>query len=281
MVFRLSDERVRPTAATNVKFCAGLLVACLVAACSDAPEPAAAVEKGKLAIGPDTPPGVVAEGAEWEVVAQNVVFADSPARDAAGNVYYSATVGKLIYKIDPLGNIEIFDQNTAMTMGLFYGPDGYLYGCRNLDAQIVRYDLADGSYDVLYTGELTLRSEDDDSPRAQLIPGDFCNDLAVRKTGLWYTDRENEFIMYVDFATGEARAVAGGHRANGIHLSLDESMLVVTDSLRPRLVAYRVLEDGGLEELPDYFDPIDIKGKKQMARLGEEVRPGYRWHDHR
>jgi sugar lactone lactonase YvrE len=214
---------------------------------------------------PDLPPpeGLVAEGAEWETLFSGYVYSEGPAGDAAGNVYYAEVTWNHIYVIDPAGDIRLFDENTAMTMGLVMGFDGWIYGCRNRDAQIVRYN-PDGQREVLLQGELSPL------PGKPNAPGEFCNDLAASPDGgVWFTDRINRRVMYLA-PDGNVREVADGFRPNGIVLSADQKMIVVTDSVEPVLHAFKVGSNGELAEMPDFFDPI-----LTVKKLGKEnIAPG-------
>jgi len=100
-------------------------------------------------------PLAVIIGGDWETLASGYVYSDVPAVDREGNVYYSEHYQNRIYKITPSGEISLFDENTARTMGLMFAPDGRLVGCRNYDAQIVAYDMQ-GGREVLLQGELSI-----------------------------------------------------------------------------------------------------------------------------
>ncbi|MDP7269921.1 MAG: SMP-30/gluconolactonase/LRE family protein [Gammaproteobacteria bacterium] len=240
------------------------LTALVLLRCSDTPETVQPVPGTNL---PRSPPGqVVAPDSEWETLGRGYVYSDAPASDAEGNVYYVAITQNRIYRISPEGQVETFDTGTAMTMGLTFGPEGRLYGCRNRDAQIVVYTI-DGEREVLVQGELTP------IPGRPGVPSQFCNDLAVSSTGgIWFTDRINRQVKHVD-AAGKVSVVASGFRPNGITLSADGSMLAVTDSLKPKLWAFTVGEGGSLTLVEDFFDPvmmaIDLDGEAI-----NEGRPG-------
>lgn len=236
------------------------MVSALLAACQDAAAPANTATQKSAPAGAETrpPEGLVAQGAVWEKVADGYVYTDAPVGDPDGNVYYAEPIINQLFKVDDSGGITQLDTNTEHTMGLVMGPDGLIYACRNRGAQIVRYSL-DGTYEVLYQGEVTPLPNKPDAP------GEFCNDLAINADGgIWITDRVNREILYLD-PDGDLRAVAGGFRGNGIVLSADRKMIVVTNSNEPRLHAFAVGENGALTELEDFFDPIVT-----IAKLGEQ-----------
>jgi gluconolactonase len=212
------------------------------------------------------PEGIVVNGATWETLADGYVYTDGPAADSKGNVFFAEVVSNRLLQINSAGEVATVDETTAMTMGLVIGPDGLLYGCRNRDAQIIRYN-EEGEVAVLLQGELSPL------PNKPNQPGEFCNDLAINSAGgIWFTDRINRSVMYLD-PDGSVKAVAEGFRPNGIVLSADRQLISVTDSIDSVLHAFSVGKEGELTELPDYFDPI-----MTVERIGaEEIvagRPG-------
>jgi len=210
-----------------------------------------------------TPDGIVAKGAAWEVVNSAQLYSDSPVADANGNIYYaeggkytSDEIGGRIIKLDAGQRPKVF-VDAAVTQGLVFGPEGYLYACRPGEAQIVRYS-QDGAYEVIAQGEVASPTDTSALPKQGGTGAQYCNDLAVGANGgVWFTDRNGQRVIYVS-PDGNQRTVASGFRSNGILLSLDKKMLVVTDSREPILHAFRVSEDGSLDEMPDFFDPLEL-----------------------
>lgn len=214
---------------------------------------------------PDLPAGIVANDAEWEILAKNYIYTDGPVTDADGNFYFADVISRTIYKIDPEGEQTIFDDGTAMTMGMVISEDNVMYGCRNLDAQIVRYNW-DGSYEKLAEGTLTPNP----GAEARLIPGEFCNDLAVNTDGgVWFTERPNNRVWYIS-PGGDTRVVAEGFRPNGVQVSLDKKMLYVGDSESPVMHAFRIGKNGSLKEIPGFFEPLVMPKRRDPKR----IRPG-------
>jgi sugar lactone lactonase YvrE len=124
-------------------------------------------------------------------------------------VFFAEVVSNRLLQINSAGEVATVDETTAMTMGLVIGPDGLLYGCRNRDAQIIRYH-NEGEVEVLLQGELSPL------PNKPNQPGEFCNNLAINSAGgIWFTDPINRRVMYLG-PDGSVKAVAEGFRPNGI-----------------------------------------------------------------
>jgi sugar lactone lactonase YvrE len=237
-----------------------LLLSLLLASCSDAPDATSGAA-------PAAPSGLVEPDADWQPVGEGLVFTDGFATAADGSVYFADVYLNRLYKVSAEDEVRVFDESTAHTMGLAFGPDGLLYGCRNDDAQIVRYNAA-GKVEVLLQGELSPVPDDKDNP------GEFCNDMAINADGgIWFTDRVNKRVIYLA-PDGSSRTVAGGFRPNGIILSLDQKVLVVTDSNEPVLHAFTVGENGELAEIEKFFDPILMPQPMENGEVLGKGKPG-------
>jgi gluconolactonase len=242
-----------------------LLLSLLLASCSDAPD---ALRSGSAnAESTPAPAGLVEPGAEWQPLGEGLVYTDGFAAEANGDVYFADVYLHRIYKVNGGGEVSLFDESTAHTMGLVIGPDGLLYGCRNHDAQIVRYT-TEGKVEVLLQGELSPVPDEKDNP------GEFCNDMAINaEGGIWFTDRVNKRVIYLA-TDGSSRTVASGFRPNGIVLSSDQKMLVVTDSNEPVLHAFTVGVKGELAEIENFFEPIRLPKREKNGEVLGDGKPG-------
>jgi len=249
-----------------------LLLSLALTHCGNAPDSPSKGRGANQSTGLEEAPRIflselIEEGAEWQSLVEGLIFTDGVAADSDGNVYFAEVYLNRIYKVDPEGAASIFEESSEMSMGLKIGSDGLLYACRNLAGQIVRYK-QDGGYDVLLEGAVVPVPDDPDKP------GEFCNDIAINAAGdIWFTDRINERVIYLA-KDGSSRIVAEGFRPNGITLSLDEQMLVVTDSRQPQLHAFSIGADGALTPLPDFFDPVRMPASRQGEQPSDRVRPG-------
>lgn len=166
-------------------------------------------------------------GKDWELVGSGYQFAEGPAVDRSGQVYFSDIPSNRIHKIDLSGNVSVFKKDSGGTNGLMFGPDGRLYGCQKGKRQIVAWTAA-GAETILASGV--------DS-----------NDLCVNAKGdIWFTDPRNKKVWFLD-NKGQKRVVHEGIEfPNGIILSPDQSLLMVNDTRGKWVWSFSVNEDGSL-----------------------------------
>jgi sugar lactone lactonase YvrE len=187
--------------------------------------------------------GVLLDGEGWQLVSQGHKFTEGPAVDAEGRVYFTDVPESKIFRVEPDGKVTLFDDKTANTNGLMFGPDGLLYGCRNGDKQIVAYN-AQGEYTVVAEGVQS-------------------NDLVVAGNGsIWFTDPPGERVWHISGdASRTKKVVAEGIRPNGVILTPDQGTLVVTESQEPVLWTFRVERDGSLSRKERYYGPVQLPSR--------------------
>jgi enterochelin esterase-like enzyme/sugar lactone lactonase YvrE len=165
----------------------------------------------------------------WEVVADNLGFADAPCSDAEGNFYYSDMKAPAVYRIDVADGTQRKISNAAVS-GLELGPDGLLYGCQGANQKVISIDPQTGAQRDIATG---------------VTP----NDLAINADGLIFiTETRDQRITRIDSATGKITTVDTGiTRPNGIALSQDGGTLAVSDSGGSSTWTFRVNPAGVLD----------------------------------
>ncbi|MFA8018640.1 SMP-30/gluconolactonase/LRE family protein [Bremerella cremea] len=171
---------------------------------------------------------VLIDGQDWELVADGYKFADGPAVDPEGNVYFSDVAQQLVLKIDHAsGNVSTFSEGQGGTSGLMFGPDGKLYGSQYGNRRIVMFDSAG---------------------KVEVIADDLgANDLVVASNGNIYCTDSPQHKVWLVRPDGQKQVVADGITIpNGIILWPGEGTLVVADSAGENLFAYRVENDGTL-----------------------------------
>ncbi len=182
----------------------------------------------------------------WEVVAENLRFADAPCTDAAGNFYFSDMKAPAVYKLNVSDGNRTALVNEAVS-GLKFGPDGLLYGCQGAKKRVISLDPGSGAVKEIATNV---------SP----------NDLAVGADGfVFITETQQQSITRINIKTGEVASVdAGINRPNGIALSNDGGTLAVSEYGGENVWTFRVNADGSLDaKMPTMTLrlPIDSKGE--------------------
>jgi enterochelin esterase family protein len=177
---------------------------------------------------------ILIPGEDWQVVADNLGFADGCSADTDGNFYFCDMKGKpaAIYKIAPDGTKTQVTQ--ASMSGTKIGADGKLYACGG--GKLISVDLSDGKQTVITTDLKT-------------------NDIAINKAGLLFmTETGKKQVTFIDIKTGQAKpADVGINKPNGIGFcpnpnSLDKNVLLVSDFGGLNVWSFTVNPDGTLTD---------------------------------
>jgi gluconolactonase len=169
----------------------------------------------------------------WEVVSEGHKFADGPAADKQGNIFFSDIPNNRIHKIDAEGKVSIFAENTNSAAGLMFGPDGKLYAAAK--NQVVAYT-PDGKSSVV----------------ADNVEG---NDLCITHAGgIYVTVPSKKEAVYLAKGAKEPKVVAERiEEPNGIILTPDQSQVIVSDTKSPFLCIFTIQPDGTLTNRMPYF----------------------------
>jgi len=168
-------------------------------------------------------------GQSWELVADNLGFADALCTDTGGNVYFCDMKAPAVYRINVVDGTrtEIAKESVS---GLEFGPDGLLYACQGSQSRVISIDIT--------TGEVKTVAE-----------GVKPNDLAVTDDGfVLITDTGAQQVTAINTRTGEVRiADTGINKPNGIALSNDGGTLAVSDYGGSHTWTFRVNAAGVLD----------------------------------
>ncbi|MFK7738404.1 MAG: alpha/beta hydrolase-fold protein [Pirellulaceae bacterium] len=88
------------------------------------------------------------EGAEWTEISSGHEFAESPASNAGGELFFSDSQAGRIYRLGEDGKTRIFANQTGSIRSLSFSPDGQLYAIKDGN-QIVRFGTDGKSTTVL------------------------------------------------------------------------------------------------------------------------------------
>jgi len=173
-------------------------------------------------------------GKEWELLGEGYGFADGPAVDKDGNVFFTDSKNKRIHKIDANGKISVWKEDSGGVSGMMFGPDGRLYVCQGGRKRIVAYT-PDGKESVL--------AEDVDS-----------NDLAVTlKNEVYFTDPPGHRVWFIDTKGNKRVVYTGIEFPNGVRTSSDQSLLLVDDTHGKWVWSFQIQPDGSLENGQPFY----------------------------
>jgi gluconolactonase len=147
----------------------------------------------------------------WELLSQGHSFAEGPAADKDGNVFFTDARADKIWKIAVDGKVSLFKDKVGFVYGLDFGADGRLYACRRDPKQIVSFAM-DGTETVIADGA-------------------DANDLVVTSKGeIYYSDPTAHRVWHIDAQRNRRIVHEGISFPNGITLTPDQSMVIVADS---------------------------------------------------
>ena len=135
-------------------------------------------------------------GQSWEVVADNLGFADALCADAEGNFYFSRHegAGRCIASARAMASAPRSCKEAVS--GMKFGPDGLLYGCQGAKNRVISIDSEDGAVKVVASG---------------VTP----NDLAVTADGfIFITETRRQQVTRINSKTGEVDGGRYGHHAS-------------------------------------------------------------------
>jgi enterochelin esterase family protein len=169
-------------------------------------------------------------GESWELVAENLGFADALCSDSAGNLYFCDMRAPAVYRLSAKDGTKTEIAKESVS-GMELSPDGtLLYACQGTKNRVISINPA--------TGEVKTIAE-----------GIKPNDLAVTPDGfILFTHTGESQVARIDPRTGEVTPVGAGiSRPNGIALSTDGGTLAVSDSAGDHTWTFRVNAGGVLD----------------------------------
>ncbi len=175
-------------------------------------------------------------GENWEVVSTGHQWAEGMAITGDGSLFFTDVPAGKLYKVTPEGEQSLVDGDTGNTNGIALGPDGKIYGAASGAKEIRAWDPATGQRETIASGTAS-------------------NDIVVRHDGhIYYTDPASGTIWHLAPGTRERTAAdAKFPDCNGIGLSADQSLLLVTQFGGRFIVSYQIGEGGALSHKQPYF----------------------------
>ena len=183
---------------------------------------------------------VVASGAKIEKLAGGFTWAEGPAEDPKGNIFFTDNRRKKIYKRSPDGKVTTFIEDSHADNGLYIDRDGTLLSCTGQPRQLVSID-AQGNYTVL--------ADNYDSK-----PLNSPNDLWVDpKGGIYFTDPfwgREQGRDHVHYLTPDRKKLIlvnnDMFNPNGIIGTPDGKLLYVSNYIENKTYVFTINADGTL-----------------------------------
>ncbi|MCL6544734.1 MAG: SMP-30/gluconolactonase/LRE family protein [Bryobacteraceae bacterium] len=192
--------------------------------------------------------GVIEPGAKLELLAEIFGFTEGPAADAEGNVFFTDQPYNRIYRWSVADQLTVFHDNAGRANGLYFGKDGNLYACADLNNELWRIDPS---------GKITVLVKEYEGKR---LNGP--NDLWIDpKGGIYFTDpfyrrdywthtampQDGQHVYYLSPDHKKLTRVATDlEQPNGIIGTPDGKRLYVADIRAGRTYVYDILPDGAL-----------------------------------
>ncbi len=215
---------------------------------------------------------VVADDAVITLISDVFSFAEGPASDVNGNVYFSDITENIIYKWSVDSELSVFRENSGGANGLFFDASGNLLACEGSNQQIVAMD-SSANVTVL-TGEYAS------------LPYNEPNDLWVDPDGgVYFTDpvyfstalsQSGEHVYYLSpDRSSTIRVIEDMIRPNGIVGTADGNILYVTDHGAGNTYKYDINQDGSLSNkqlfVPEGADGMTIDSEGNIYLCEENV----------
>lgn len=190
---------------------------------------------------------VIADGATLQLVSDQFSFAEGPATDKEGNVFFTDQPNNKIWKYDTDGKLSVFMDNAGRSNGMCFDNKGNLISCADEHDQLWSIDPA---------GNVTVLVKD---YKGKLLNGP--NDVWVTSDGkIYFTDpyyqrdywkRKSSDLdgQKVYFLAGENRpqvVISDMKKPNGIVGTPDGKYLYVADIEGNKTFKYTIEPDGSL-----------------------------------
>ena len=228
--------------------------------------------------------GIIAKGAQLELVKDGFSFTEGPAVNRFGDIFFTDQPNDKIYSWNANSNqISLVKEGSKRSNGLFFQLDGKLIAAADLKNELVEFDLQSGKETVLVP-----------SFKGKKLNGP--NDIWIRpKGGLYFTDplyprpywegvrgkemeQDGQHVYFLSEDRTELFRVAQDlNQPNGIIGTPDGKYLYVADIGASKTWKYEIQEDGYLTNKTLFCEmgsdgmTIDNKGNVYLTGKGVTV----------
>ena len=213
---------------------------------------------------------VISPGATVQKIAGGYTWAEGPAFDTRGNLFFTDNRENLLHKISSDGAASVFLKDANRANGLYRGKNGVLLACVGAPKQLVSIDPVTGSMTVLAD---SFNGAPLNSP----------NDLWLDpKGGIYFTDpywgkeKSRDKIMYLP--PGQNTLILAANdmvKPNGIIGTHDGKTVYVSDWNEKKTYAYTVNSDGTLSDkrlfAPEGDDGLALDTRGNVYLSGDAV----------
>ena len=208
--------------------------------------------------------GVVAAGAEPQLVQEGFVFTEGPVGTPDGGLYFSDIRPNRIYRLDPNGKVDLVREQTNGANGLAVTHEADLLAAEG-DGKRISKRSRDGTLTTVTEGI---------AGKPFLAPNDLILDA---KGGIYITDPGPRpvvagriaYVYYLPAGAKEPIVIDDQiARPNGLTLTRDGRTLIVDDTLGPTVYAYDVQPDGSVKNKRVFAQLRDIPEGKESGADG-------------
>lgn len=211
---------------------------------------------GAFAQAPSGIPGVVAAGAQPELVSEIFLNTEGPLGVADGSLYFSDTNASRTYRLDAGGKITLEREGTNRGNGIALAPDGTMLWAEGDGPRISKLDKMRGYVNALPGFRLSQP-----------------NDLIVdAKGGIYFTDPGPRpvvpglkvYVYYIPPGANRPIVIDDSvPRPNGVTLSPDGRTLYIDNTIGTTVYRYDVQPDGTVKNKRPFAELHDIKAGEE------------------
>jgi len=193
-------------------------------------------------------PGVIAAGAEVQVLKDGFQGTEGPIGFPDGSLVFTENSTSQLIKIDGVGQSSVLLEDTKEANGLAFDSMGRLLAVQRAPGFARIAVIYPKGKEAVITDKIDGKVFD--RP----------NDLAVdKKGGVYFTDPDPKIVYYAA-PGGKTMQVADNiNRPNGVILSPDERTLYVNDSSGESLLAFDVQPDGSLRNRRSFAQYVGVR----------------------
>jgi gluconolactonase len=187
-----------------------------------------------------TPEKVMLPGAEATIIADGFEFAEGPAANSTGELFFSDLQASRIYKLDDKRQTSVFVNNSGGANGLFFDTSGNLIACQGDLGRVVS---------ISEQGDISILADTYQGKRFNKP-----NDLWIdSEGGIYFSDpaygtkpvQDGEHVYYIDASrTSVTRIINDMVRPNGLIGSPNGQTLYVADHGAGKVYVYDINSPG-------------------------------------